>query len=270
MQQNQIKNSVSITAIKAFTDNYIWAITSKNNKQLVLVDPGDAQVCINHIEQHQLKLTAILVTHHHSDHVGGIDELLSYSKEQGFSVEVYAPAHQANVANTSNVKQDDVFFIKALNLEFNIIELPGHTLDHVAYLFDDNLFCGDTLFSGGCGRIFEGTAEQMLLSLEKLSSLPENTRVYCTHEYTLTNLSFALTVDPSNSELVQYYNKIKELRENNQISLPSSIFIEKKINPFLRCFDENIKQSAEEFNNSEKLNSTLEVFTTIRQWKDQF
>ncbi len=269
MSQSQTLKNINIFAIKAFTDNYIWAINHTENRHLALVDPGDAKVCIDYIENNQLILSSILITHHHHDHTGGIEALVDYAKTRHWPIEVYAPA-QEDIAHTSvPLKHGDNVALSQLALSFSIIALPGHTLGHIAYYTKPLLFCGDTLFSGGCGRLFEGTPAQMLSSLNQLKQLPDDTRVYCTHEYTLANLEFALAVEPFNQQLIDYYNEIKLLREKNAISLPSSIRKEKLINPFLRCDKPDIRQSASEFSD-EQITEELGVFTAIRRWKDNF
>ena len=263
--------SVNISPIKAFSDNYIWAIT--NNAFATLVDPGDASVCIEFLEKNQLILDSILITHHHSDHTGGIKELVEYCQQKQWSLTVYGPENE-NIPHC-NVKLNDNSHVvlNALNIDFQIIDLPGHTAGHIAYFSDVQLtpvlFCGDTLFSGGCGRLFEGTPEQMLNSLTKLATLPDDTQVYCTHEYTQANLGFALTVEPNNQDLIHYANQVEELRSKDQPTIPSTILLEKQINPFLRCNEQSIQTSAQAFS-SETQATTQDTFTTIRRWKDQF
>lgn len=266
-QQSTAKNVIS--PIKAFSDNYIWAISANHCDQLILVDPGDANVCIEYLEKHHKTLSAIFITHHHADHIGGIEALHQYCQDKGWQIEVYAPLHENIPFATQKLQQGDTVDLPIFDLTFNIIDLPGHTLGHIAYHADDILFCGDTLFSGGCGRIFEGTPQQMHTSLTCLKELPERTRVYCTHEYTLANLTFALTVDPTNIELVHYYNQVQALRAANKVTLPSSILREKQINPFLRCHDEKIQASVQEFTQL-AMSSALETFTSLRRWKDTF
>jgi len=260
-----------ISPINAFSDNYIWAITAKspNIKEVALVDPGDAIACINYIEKNNLVLSTILITHHHADHVGGIEALLSYCKKNNWALNVYGPANENIPFCNIKLTEKDTVIIPALNISFNIIDLPGHTLGHIAYVNEQSLFCGDTLFSGGCGRIFEGTPQQMYSSLNKLNRLAEHIHVYCAHEYTLANLRFALTVEPDNNHLKNYYNDVLKLRENNKPSIPTSIGLEKKINPFLRCSTPSIQSSAQKFGNKKATND-LETFSLIRRWKDQF
>jgi hydroxyacylglutathione hydrolase len=263
--------SIKITPIKAFTDNYIWAITNK--KVATLVDPGDASVCIEFLEQNKLTLNSILITHHHSDHTGGINNLVDYCQQKKWSLTVYGPASENIPHCDVKLHENDTIVLDKLNIDFRIIDLPGHTAGHIAYVTSVHLtpilFCGDTLFSGGCGRLFEGSPEQMLHSLTKLADLPNNTQVYCAHEYTQANLAFALTVEPNNQELVNYNNKVSELRSKGYATIPSTIELEKQINPFLRCHKQSIQTSAKQF--ATNTNATpQDTFTTIRRWKDQF
>ena len=260
---------IEITPIKAFSDNYIWAITAKDNNSLVLVDPGDASVCIHYIQQHGLQLHSILITHHHNDHIGGVNALREYCQQQQWPLTIYGPALEAVDSSDIKLVEGDKVALAPVALDFTIIDLPGHTKGHIAYLCNDILFCGDTLFSGGCGRLFEGTPAQMYHSLGKLSTLPPQTRVYCTHEYTLDNLAFALTVEPDNVDLIDYYNHVKLLREQDKISLPSTIATEGLINPFLRCNSPTIIETAQEYCNK-PLNEGLETFTVLREWKNNF
>ncbi|MBL4765757.1 MAG: hydroxyacylglutathione hydrolase [Colwellia sp.] len=266
-----VTTPVHVTPIKAFTDNYIWAITNK--EMVTLVDPGDANVCIEFLEKNQLTLSAILITHHHVDHTGGITELVAYSQEKQWPLTIYGPANENIPDCDVKLIENDSVVLADLNTSFQIIDLPGHTAGHIAYFASGNLtpilFCGDTLFSGGCGRLFEGSPKQMLNSLTKLAGLPENTQVYCTHEYTQANLAFALTVEPNNQELVNYHNRVKALRAKNQVTIPSTIALEKQINPFLRCHTQSIQASAQQFATNTQA-TTLDTFTTIRRWKDQF
>lgn len=268
-------NKTIVTAIPApaLDHNYIWAITAPDNDYLVLVDPGDASVCLNYIKEHNKKLCAILVTHYHYDHIDGIETLVSYSKQNNWLTTVYGPANEKIPCCDIKLTEQNKVHINQLNLTFNIIDLPAHTLGHIAYFInqenENKLFCGDTLFSGGCGRIMEGTPTQMFNALKKLTNLPKNTKVYCTHEYTLANLTFALTIEPDNKELQNHYDAVVLKRKNNIITLPSTIEQELAINPFLRCQHATIKKSAEKHAN-EQLNSELAIFTAIRKMKDNF
>lgn len=263
--------SVNITPIKAFSDNYIWAIINKN--VATLVDPGDANVCIAFLEQNKLTLSTILITHHHSDHTGGIKQLVNYCQQKQWPLSVYGPANESIPHCDVKLVENDSVVLDELGIKFSVIDLPGHTAGHIAYytksLSTPILFCGDTLFSGGCGRLFEGSPEQMLNSLTKLADLPENTQVYCTHEYTQANLMFALTVEPNNQDLVNYHNKVNQLRSKGLATIPSTIELEKQINPFLRCHTQSIQASAQQFETGTRA-TPLDTFTSIRRWKDQF
>lgn len=269
MQQTQSTTKMKVSMIKAFSDNYIWAISSNDSNKLAIVDPGDANVCIEFIEQQNLQLSNILITHHHADHVGGINKLVEYCKNKQWSLTVYGPENESIPHCDVTLNESQTVKLADLGFEFTVIDLPGHTSGHIAYLSEDNLFCGDTLFSGGCGRLFEGTPEQMLSSLDKLSALPERTHVYCAHEYTQANLNFALTVEPCNAELVHYYNQVLQKRENGIATIPTSIMLEKKINPFLRSHEASLMASASEYSES-VVKDKLQTFTIIRGWKDNF
>ena len=270
----QVMSSLyKIIPIKAFSDNYIWAITNKHNKTAAFVDPGDANVCIDFLEEHQLTLNAILITHHHLDHTGGIEALMAYCQQHQWPLTIYGPANEEISFCDVKLVENDVVNLPALNINLRVIDVPGHTSGHIAYFSVNDtqplLFCGDTLFSGGCGRLFEGTPAQMLNSLTKLANLPEITNVYCAHEYTQANLSFALAVEPQNKVLMNYSAQVSELREKGISTIPTSIKIEKEINPFLRCKQPSIQASAKAFHLNTKT-TELDTFTTIRRWKDQF
>ncbi|KGJ89931.1 hydroxyacylglutathione hydrolase [Colwellia psychrerythraea] len=258
-----------VTAIQAFNDNYIWALAEKNNDKITLIDPGDAGVCIDYLQESNLVLSNILITHHHSDHVGGIKNLLEYAKLRKWQVTVYGPASE-NIAQLDiTLKEGDAVTLADTHCQLNVLDLPGHTKGHIAYYNKDILFCGDTLFSGGCGRLFEGTPEQMHHSLSKLASLPANTLIYCAHEYTQANLAFALAVEPDNNDLHKYSELVALKRDKNQASIPSNIALERQINPFLRCHEPAIKQAAQAYS-KKKQTSDSEVFSVIRAWKDNF
>lgn len=260
---------MKIKAIKAFNDNYIWALINESNKTVTLVDPGDAEVCLKFLADNQLSLVSLLITHHHWDHTEGIPVLSQHCAKLGHALTVYGPNTPKIPTVTHPVTQDDIVELSHLDVSLQVLSLPGHTLDHIGYLTDDLLFCGDTLFSAGCGRLFDGTLKQMHQSLNKLKQLPGTTKVYCTHEYTLANLNFALSVEPNNRAMVDYYNQVVTLRQQNKSTIPTNIAQELKINPFLRCGENEIKQSAQEYVGQQLL-TELEVFTAIRLWKDNF
>ena len=253
---------LSIKPIKALSDNYIWLVTT--NEGSIVIDPGESKQIIDLVKSNEIDLEGILITHHHYDHTNGIEEILKYKK-----VEVYGPKNNVN-SITKRVKQNDVFNL--IGLKFEVIETPGHTLDHIAFycLKDEKsiLFCGDTLFSGGCGRVFEGTYSQMYESLKKLSKLPEDTQIFCGHEYTSSNLQFACAVEPNNQYIKEYNEEIIEKIKNGVPSLPSNLKIEHMINPFIRCNEENLIDNINK--KFGEVSSEIEIFSTLRKWKDDF
>jgi len=221
------KNSnLSIKPIKSFADNYIWMI--KKNKDVAVVDPGDAIPVLNFLKEKNLNLKSILITHKHADHIGGIEDLLNHYPK----IKIYGPKNNFNFIYTI-VNNDELLKINELNIEFRVIATPGHTLDHVVFADQDHLFCGDTLFGCGCGKLFEGSYSQMHSSLKTLSKLPTSIKVYCAHEYTKKNIEFALTQDKDN----QYLIDRKRNLIGKDITLPSTLGEELKTNPFLRSKD---------------------------------
>jgi hydroxyacylglutathione hydrolase len=258
----------SVTGLHAFRDNYIWAIHSPTSSQVALVDPGDAEVCLAYLKQHKLTLAAILITHHHLDHVGGIEPLLAFCQQQQLPCPVYGPAH-SNIAHISVALTNAQQILLFEQIPFNIIEVPGHTLDHIVYVNDQALFCGDTLFSGGCGRLFEGSPSQMHQALNMIKALPGTTNIYCAHEYTASNLQFALTIEPENQALIQYNQQVHALREQGIATIPSTVDLERKINPFLRCNQRDVIQQVEQLCQI-KLSAEHEVFAALRTLKDNF
>ena len=251
-----------IEPIKAFDDNYIWLMT-KNNKSVV-VDPGDATEIIKLIDNKTINLEGVLITHHHYDHTNGLSELIEKK-----NLKVFGPRN--NISEINNIVGDSDQF-DLIGIHFEVLEIPGHTLDHIAFYTFDNgnpvLLCGDTLFAGGCGRVFEGTFSQMFNSLQKLCTLPETTKVYCGHEYTNSNLLFALEADPNNKDLKDEYNQVINLIEQGEPTLPTTISKELKINPFLRCNSEGIKNTIKNKFNLE--GNEEETFSALRKWKDNF
>jgi hydroxyacylglutathione hydrolase len=230
---------LDITPIPALKDNYIWMISSSEKKLAIVVDPGEAKPVLTVLNQNNLSLAGILVTHHHWDHTDGIPELL-----KNYDVPVYGPGLKSGVISTALT-------------DFTVLEIPGHTLDHIAFVGLGGVFCGDTLFCAGCGKVFEGTYEQMYESLLKLKHLPDETLVYCGHEYTQSNLKFAKVVESNNPNF------------NLQKTAPSTIKLEKLTNPFLRCEEFAVREAVEK-QAGRKLNTALEVFTELRKWKDKF
>lgn len=255
----------TISAIPAFLDNYLWLLSA--NGHAVVVDPGDAVPVLNYLAENQLKLDAILVTHHHADHIGGIRALLRQN-----TVPVYGPRAEANKIPGLTHLLDDGDFVTVLGQSFKVISLPGHTLGHIAYYRNEPsplLFCGDTLFSAGCGRLFEGTPQQMHDSLARIAALPDATLVYCTHEYTLSNLAFARTVEPNNPDIATHIEAVKALREQRQPSLPSHLALEHRINPFLRTAMAEVRAAVQQHTGSLPLD-TVQTFSALRHWKDAF
>lgn len=256
---------MQILHIPAFNDNYIWLIKEPESNACVVVDPGDAEVVKQRLADLNCQLSAVLITHHHADHIGGVEALLSYYPQ----ARVYAPKNGSYPFPHQGVADGEQITPEGLKSCFKVIEVPGHTLDHVAYLSAGQLFVGDTLFAAGCGRLFEGNAEQMHHSLSKLKALEPNTKIYSAHEYTQANVKFALAVEPENQALLAYQKHISKLRQSGLPTLPSTLEQQLAVNPFLRCDQSSIK-SAVEMHNSRPLNNEIAVFAGLRSWKDSF
>ncbi|MFV0681431.1 hydroxyacylglutathione hydrolase [Ottowia sp.] len=257
---------MKLIALPAFEDNYVWLL--HNGQQALVVDPGDAAPVEQALSGLGLKLLSILVTHHHADHTGGVAAL-----RQSTGAQVLGPARERIPAPYQPLQGGDQF--QALGIGFRAIDVPGHTAGHVAYLADNAagaplLFCGDTLFSGGCGRLFEGTPAQMLVSLDTLAALPDDTRVCCAHEYTLSNLRFARTVEPDNTALAAYEQHCQLLRRQGQPTLPSRMGLERTINPFLRSRTPEVMRSVQTHAALPSTNDDVAVFAALRQWKNEF
>ena len=252
---------LSVEPIKAYTDNYIWLVST--NEGSIVVDPGESKEILNLIDSNKIDLKGVLITHHHYDHTNG---LLDLTKKM--NLEVYGPKKIEGINNI--VKESDKFSL--IGIDFEVIEIPGHTLDHLAFYSSNNkdpiLFCGDTLFAGGCGRVFEGTFEQMFKSLKKISNYPKETKIFCGHEYTLSNLKFALEADEDNKQLADEYINVKKLISSDIPSLPTNLNKELKVNPFLRCNEINIKNKV--IDKFDIIDDELEIFTALRKWKDNF
>lgn len=261
-----MSESLQVIAIPAFEDNYIWLLHDQTHA--IAIDPGDDAPVHATLQALGLTLQAILITHHHHDHVDGVVGLLKNCP----NVQIFAPefAYNFAFARVSEKSNVQISFGEHKNpLDFKVLDVPGHTLDHVAYVLNVKeetwLFCGDTLFGAGCGRLFEGTSTQMLASLQKLCTLPTETKVFCTHEYTLTNIAFALTLEPDNLALIERQHSTKLLRQNKLPSLPSTLALELATNPFLRCTTPAIQNAVEAAHATE-----LEVFSKIRTLRNHF
>jgi hydroxyacylglutathione hydrolase len=255
---------LKLEALPAFDDNYIWML--HDGKRALVVDPGDADVVLLALKRLSLRLETILVTHHHIDHTGGVDVLRDTTGAM-----VFGPLTETMPEPIRRLVGGDK--VEAIGLTFDVIDVPGHTSGHIAFYADSVegaplLFCGDTLFSGGCGRLFEGTPAQMLDSLNKLAALPSPTRVCCTHEYTLSNLKFARAVEPNNAALIQYQQQCMAMREAGVPTLPSTIARELQINPFLRSDQAEVVHAAQKL--VPTATDAVAVFTAIRQWKNNF
>ncbi|HEX2603987.1 MAG TPA: hydroxyacylglutathione hydrolase [Oxalicibacterium sp.] len=256
--------ALNVLTVPAFNDNYLWLI--HDGQHAAVVDPGDAAPILAALKANQLTLTAILATHHHADHVGGVATLL-----ESFDVPVYGPAHDRIAHVTVPLKEGDVVTLEQPGLRMRVIDVPGHTRGHIAYYAEEPrwLFCGDTLFAGGCGRLFEGTPAQMLSSLDKLAALPDDTKVYCAHEYTVSNLRFALAAEPDNAAIAERLKEEQIKRQQHIPTVPSTIGLEKKTNPFLRARESTVARNLQSQNKVHG-NDTTAVFAALREWKNNF
>ena len=255
---------VNILTIKAFDDNYIWLIKDSQSEHCIIVDPGDASPVLEVLKTQQLIVDAILLTHHHGDHIDGVKDLLS---AQNKKIDLYSKNKLFEQCHLVREGQILSFFSGRFSLK--VMEVPGHTLDHLAYYNESQLFCGDTLFSGGCGRVFEGTHEQMFASLTRLALLADTTQVYCAHEYTQNNLIFALQLDPKNKALLAYLQKVSKKRQQGLATIPTTLALEKKINPFLRCQESSIINVLQN-KIAKPITNPLACFSAMRMCKDHF
>jgi len=257
---------LDVIALPAFNDNYIWLLRPRGDRRCWVVDPGEATPVLRYLQAHDLTLEGILLTHHHPDHIGGVAELA----KPGVTLIGALQDTYRLPPLTLQVSSGDRF--QMLGHTLQVIEVPGHTLGHLAFYIPETtppmLFCGDTLFAGGCGRLFEGTPEQMHASLQSLAQLPETTQVFAAHEYTLKNLEFALKVEPSNPALTERLASCKALRTHQEPTLPSTLALELATNPFLRVDQPEVIQAAQHYSGHPQLKDPAEVFSVIRQWKD--
>jgi hydroxyacylglutathione hydrolase len=254
--------SFQVVPLRAFKDNYVW--TLRDEHVAAVVDPGEARPVLEYLASERLRLVAILATHHHQDHVGGVAELVAR-----YPCPVFGPRGEPIATLTRPVGGGDNVALPALGLAFDVLDIPGHTRAHIAYYGANMLFCGDTLFACGCGRVFEGTPQQLHASLQKLVALPDETRVYCGHEYTLANIGFAKAVEPGNAQLREREKADAQLRARDLPTLPSTIGREKATNPFLRVREPAVIDSASKYL-GKRTSDPAGVFAALRQWKNQF
>ena len=255
---------LEVIPVSAFHDNYIWLIRPGDSSKVAIVDPGDAGPVLVALADAGLSPGAILITHHHGDHVGGVRQLLDH-----YQVPVYGPARESIPGRTHALKGGDSIELPDLGLSFRILDVPGHAAGNIAYYGHGCLFIGDTLFMSGCGRLFEGTARQMYDSLQKLLALPDDTRIFCAHEYTQANLRFAHAVEPDNAAITERMASSEALRQQNHPTVPGTLAVERETNPFLRADQATVAAAAEKFA-GHALHNPVEVFAAIRSWKDGF
>lgn len=258
-------NALEITPVPSMSDNYIWTLYQPGGEAAVAVDPGTSTSSLRFIEENGLGLTAILITHAHYDHIDGIDALLEVFPE----AQVYGPSRGPAVPRlTQAVAEGDVITLDGIGIELRVMEVPGHTSEHLAYVSDDALFCGDTIFSCGCGRVFSGTFDQLADSIQRLAALPGDLRLYCTHEYTVDNIGFAKWVEPDNPNLLVRAAEAMALVERGLPTLPSTISRELETNPFMRLGEPAVIKAAER-HAGHALANYREVFRELRTWKDK-
>lgn len=266
--------ALKVSSVGAFSDNYIWVFGQDGGRDVCIVDPGDAAPVLVALDSQDLQLSSILLTHHHADHIGGVKELL----ERFPGTPVYGPKSSKIDSVTSPISEGDK--LNWAEVDFSIVSVPGHTLDHIAYYASEHsgeenlkngvLFCGDTLFTGGCGRIFEGDPAMMYKSLHKLASLPGSTMVYCAHEYTQGNLRFAMVADPGNPDTIERLQQVNKARDAGMSTVPSTLAMELRTNPFLRCHTKAVRGAVIEKMDMPSDSDEIEVFAALRRWKDSF
>jgi hydroxyacylglutathione hydrolase len=255
---------VNVITIPSFNDNYIWLIKDSQSQHCIVVDPGDATPVLEMVKSQSLIVDAIIITHKHYDHIDGVETLLSVLGED---IKLYSKNKLFPQSIEVQENQTLHFFEERFSLK--VMEVPGHTLDHVVYYSEKLLFCGDTLFSGGCGRVFEGSHQQMFHALSRLANLPEDTKVYCAHEYTENNLTFAYAIEPKNKALLNYIQQVAKKRQLGLPTIPSNIGLEKTINPFLRCEQVELIDHLQN-QLAMPLVAGLDTFTALRTYKDSF
>jgi hydroxyacylglutathione hydrolase len=256
---------LTVMPIRAFKDNYIWLLVNSDSHYCAIVDPGDADPVLDYLQKEHLIPTTILITHHHHDHSGGVLKL----KEHYPTLIAYGPTQEVIAGIDHKIVENDVIKLAPLDLTFTVLDIPGHTKGHVAYYGHGMLFCGDTLFAAGCGRLFEGTAQQMYDSLTKICRLSDNTLIYCAHEYTAANLRFAEIVEPQNTDIQQRKKDVALQMEQHVPTLPSYLSLEKLTNPFLRCNQRSVVTSVQS-QLDENTVDPVSIFQALRAWKDKF
>ena len=256
--------TIRLMALPAFSDNYIWLLINDKAATATIIDPGTAAVCESFLEQEKLDLVAILITHHHWDHIGGIGKL---TKQR--DIPVFGPSAEHISGANRALTGGDHFSLPEMALGFDVLDLSGHTAGHIGYLTENILFCGDTLFSAGCGRLFDGTAAQLHHSLNRIQQLPTKTVICCAHEYTLENLRFAAAVEPDNPAIKQRVDEVESLRATNQPSLPVTLAMEQRYNPFLRTHKDSIMRAVSA-HSGVPIDNSEDCFRYLRMWKDGF